>query len=115
MNTAMKKTLKTALASAILSISIIPTTAISSHAKSVEPTRINGEGFRKCKAQGDSGYTAIIRGRSLYTAPRNGDFGLFNVRSCFQTKAQCVNFVRNVPRHIRGVYDIQYSSCKARG
>ena len=111
----MKYSLPALVASALVAITIIPTTTNISHARSGETVRLNGEGFRKCKAQGNSGYTAIVRGTSLYGATRNGDFGTFNLRSCFQTRAECSRFVSSIPQIVRGVNDIHYASCKARG
>jgi hypothetical protein len=110
-----KRPAATLLASALFAASLMPATFHTASAKQFETVRINSEGFRKCKALGDSGYTAVVRGRSLYNTTRNGDFGQFNIRTCFQTKAACAGFVSRVPNIIRGVFDIQYRACTARG
>ncbi len=111
----MKKSLNAMFAAVLLAASFIPATSSVSHARGSETVRINGEGFRKCKALGDSGYTAIVRGRSVYGGTNNGAFGSFNLRSCFETRAECSRFVGSVPYIVPGVFDIRYSSCKARG
>ncbi len=111
----MRNALTAFAASAIIAMTLMPATTSIANARGAETVRLNSEGFRKCKAQGNSGYTAIVRGTSLFGATRNADFGTFSLRSCFQTRAACSNFVNSIPHIIRGVNDIHYASCKARG
>ena len=111
----MKKTLGALITSAMLAITMVPfTTHVASAAATANTAKLNGEGFRNCKAQGDTGYTAIVRGLSSAKSTRNGDFGKFYLRNCFQTKAECKSYVKNVPNILLGVSSITYSSCKAR-
>lgn len=111
----MRKIITTLCTTALLTITLIVPTITSSQARGSETVRLNGEGFRACKALGDSGYTAIVRGTSLNGVSRNGSFGTFNIRSCFETRNECRRFVGSIPHIVPGVNDIHYSSCKARG
>lgn len=111
----MRNALTAFAASAMVAMTLVPVTTSISHARGAETVRLNSEGFRKCKAQGNSGYTAIVRGTSLNGATRNGTFGTFSLRSCFQTRAACSNFVNSIPHIVRGINDIHYASCKSRG
>ncbi len=111
----MKNSLTAFFASMIITASILPATTTSSHAKGATLNQLSGQGFRKCQAQGSSGYTGIVRGKSSQKFNRQGDFAPFSVRSCFQTKVECKNFVNNFPRLAKGSNDVNYSSCKRRG
>ncbi len=110
----MRKIMTALCTTALLSVTLATTTTNIANARGSETVRLNGEGFRKCKAQGDSGYTAIVRGTSLNGTSRNGAFGSFNLRSCFHTRAEYSRFVNSIPHIVRGVNDIHYASCKAR-
>ncbi len=111
----MKNTLTALAAAAMMAVTLVPATTSISQARTAEIVRLKSEGFRNCRALGDSGYTAVVRGTSLFGASRNGSFGNFNLRSCFQTRAECTRFINSIPRIVRGFNDIHYASCTARG
>ncbi len=111
----MKTSIKTLLASAIVSVSILPATISVSQAQATTSTiQLRSEGFRKCKAQGNSGYTAVVVGTSTYLSSRSGDFGRFRVRSCFQTKSDCNSYLNNFDKILLGVSKFEHKSCKSR-
>lgn len=111
----MKNTITAFIASSMLALTLVPATTGASHAKATyNVNKLQGEGFRACKAQGDTGYTAKVRGTTLNGTSlisENG-FAKFYVRSCFQTKAECNNYVKTFTKRLAGVNEISYTSCK---
>ena len=76
--------------------------------------RINSEGFRACKALGDRGYTAIVRGLYSNGSERTGS-GPFHIRTCFETAAQCERFIGRIRNHVAGIEELRYRKCSPRG
>lgn len=114
----MKNSLTTFVTSAMLAMTLVPATSTISQAKATYNIgELKGEGFRACKAQGNSGYTAIVRGTTLDEGSLfvEEGFGTFYVRSCFQTQAQCKSYVKSFAKRLAGVNEIKYTSCKSRG
>ncbi len=77
--------------------------------------RINGEGFRICKAMGDNGYSAVARGYlSDGGGQREGGFRYFQIRTCFETHSQCEHFISRIHHQISGIQRLDYLRCKSR-
>ena len=79
--------------------------------------KINGEGFRICRAfdaNDTKAWTARANGL-LIDGAGNGDYNrYFSVRTCFKTKAECQNFIDRIEHKIHGVDYIRYAGCKPR-
>lgn len=118
----MQSLKKLALAT-VVCLAPLASTATSAHAVAPNfPTaavmHINAEGFRICKAMGDRGHTAIIRGLL-------GDGGgsirggavhsRFNIRTCFETRAECNHFLDRIHHRVSQIEQIYISRCRARG
>ena len=114
----MKNKITAFIASSMLALTFVPaSTGISQAKATYNINELQGEGFRACRAQGNTGYTAIVRGTTLNESSifnENG-FGKFYIRSCFQTKAECSNYVKSFTKRLAGVNEISYTSCKSRG
>ena len=79
--------------------------------------RINGEGFRACKAMGNSGYTAIARGiiSEGGGGGRRGSLGqAFQIRTCFKTSSACENFIDRIHHKVGKIDELRYINCKPR-
>lgn len=114
----MKNSLTAIVTSAMLAMTFVPATTTLSQAKATyNVNELKGQGFRACKAQGDTGYTAIVRGTTLNESSifNEQGFGRFYVRSCFETKAECKSYVNNFTKLLAGVNEIKYTSCTLRG
>ncbi len=114
----MKNTISAFIASSLLALTLVPATTGASHAKATfNVNKLQSEGFRACKAQGDTGYTARIRGTTLNGTSLFSEKGFpkFYVTSCFQTKAECSNYVKTFKNRLAGVNEISHTSCKRRG
>ena len=77
---------------------------------SYEAGKINFEGLKICKELGNTGWVGTARGHTSYADQY--DAGLFNVRTCFKTKAECLNFVNRIEHHIYPVDVVTYRGCK---
>ena len=77
---------------------------------------INAEGFRICKAMGDTGYTAIARG--ILGDGAGGYRGAgghpFNVRTCFAERSECEHFLNRIHHKISQIDELRYARCSAR-
>ena len=98
------------------------TTTTTAHAVSPNfPTaavmHINAEGFRACKAMGNSGHTAVIRGILGDGGGniRSAGYHTFNIRTCFQTSSQCNYFLDRIHHKVSQIEQINYSRCSSRG
>lgn len=78
--------------------------------------KINSDGFRTCKAMGDNGYTAIARGTlgDGGGGVHRGGFRYFQVKTCFETQAQCNHFINRIHHRISQIYELKYTNCKSR-
>jgi len=79
-------------------------------------TKINGEGFRKCRAFDESGaqaWTANAKGR--LEEDSGGFLDIFNIKTCFATKAECEKFIGRIHHHVLGIEELRFTSCKVRG
>ena len=79
-------------------------------------TKINGEGFRKCKAFDSSGaqaWTANAKGR--LEEDSGGFLDIFNIKTCFATKSECNRFINRIHHHVLGIEELRYARCTARG
>ncbi|MEM7216404.1 MAG: hypothetical protein AAF423_12755 [Pseudomonadota bacterium] len=78
--------------------------------------KINGEGFRKCKSLGSSGYTAVARGilGDGGGGDRSSGFRNFQVRTCFETRAQCDRWIDRIDHKISQIEHLHFIRCKAR-
>lgn len=74
--------------------------------------QINGEGFRTCKALGNSGYTATASG-ILSSGTARGS-GKFRLRTCFRTLGECKNFLARIPNLVGKIDTIRHRTCKPR-
>lgn len=116
----MRKMIKLA-AAGIVVIGSAATVMTSAHA--VAPNfpgaavaKINGEGFRKCKAMGNSGYTAVARGilGDGGGGDRSSGYRNFQIRTCFETRAQCDRFIARIDHRISQIELLRYAGCKSR-
>ena len=77
--------------------------------------RLNGEGFRTCKAMSNSGYTAVVRGIvSEGGGESSGGSQVFQVRTCFKTSSTCEHFLKRIHHTIGKIEKIRYLKCKSR-
>lgn len=79
-------------------------------------TKINGEGFRKCKAFDKSGaqaWTANAKGR--LEEDSGGFLDIFNIKTCFATKSECSRFIDRIHHHVLGIEELRYARCTERG
>ncbi len=114
---------KIARLAAIGALALSPAlSAGSAHAVSANFTeaaiqKINWDGFQTCKAQGDTGYTAVARG--IHSAGGGGTFrggfNAFQIRTCFETAAKCENFLNRIHHKVANIENFHYIGCKARG
>ncbi len=75
--------------------------------------RINSDGFRRCNALGNRGFTAIVTGiNEGGSGP--GATG-FRVHTCFETRAGCENFTQNIGRWVGTINRLRSRGCFARG
>ena len=102
------------LAALLLATTLTSSPITIVQAKTISLSKMKGEGFRKCKAQGKSGYTAVIKGSTLTSGTKNALAGKFSIRSCYKTKSECNRFARNIPNLVSGINTIEYSACKPR-
>ena len=99
-----------------LPVSITPSTSEAAVAGRGSITKINGEGFRKCKAFDESGakaWTANAKGR--LEEDSGGFLDIFNIKTCFATRAECEKFIDRIHHHVLGIEELRFTSCKARG
>jgi len=88
-------------------------TAASPNTPGAAIVKINGEGFRICKAFGNSGYTAMVHGQVQGVSTRSGSRS-FRVRTCFENKAQCDRFLARIHHKIGGIDRLYRTKCKSR-
>lgn len=78
-------------------------------------TKINSEGFRKCKAfdaSGTKAWTANAKGR--LEDGSGGFLDIFNIKTCFTTKAECNKFISRIHHHVLAIEELRYARCKVR-
>ena len=87
----------------------------SADARGTSLTKLQNEGFRACRAQGRSGYTAVVKGKRdpAYYGVRGGTDN-FSLRYCFPSRSQCERFISRAMIEIRDVQEIRYRSCEPR-
>ena len=105
------------LAAAPLATSLTPAQAtIPVNSASAQIVKINGEGFRACRALGKNGFKASVSGISDDGGggDRSAGFRYFRVNNCFETRAQCNKFLDRIHHKVPGIYKIHYIACKAR-
>ena len=89
--------------------------AVSPNFPSAALTKINYDGFYKCKAMGASGYTAIARGIvGDGGGYRSASSRNFQLRTCFTTLAQCTHFIDRIEHYVSQIDEIRYAACKPR-
>lgn len=90
--------------------------AISPNFPSAALLKINSDGFRTCKALGNSGYTAVARG--LLGDGGGGRRGAgnrpFQLRTCFETASQCEHFLDRIHHRISQIEQLNYIGCSSR-
>ena len=89
----------------------IPQGAAFATAGAGQALHINGEGRRICRAlaQNPAPYwEAKVRGQFL---DRNAGTNRFVVKTCFRSRAACLNFAGNIRHVMQGVEVVQYSRC----
>lgn len=83
-----------------------------------QTTRINYQGFQKCKALGSSGFKASLSGFS-FDGPGGGNFSgggfSFRINTCFESKAQCEHFIDRIHHHVSSIERLYHARCIARG
>ena len=79
-------------------------------------SKINSQGFRICRAMGNSGYTAVARGilGDGGGGLRSAGFRQFQVRTCFETAAACERFIDRIDHRISQIEQLYYAGCKPR-
>ncbi len=91
--------------------------AVSPNFPSAALLKINSDGFRTCKALGNSGYTAVARG--LLGDGGGGRRGAgdrpFQLRTCFETASQCERFLDRIHHRISQIEQLNYIGCTPRG
>ena len=116
----MKKLPKTIAASLFAAASLTsmmqPAQAISPNFSGAVVTQLNNQGFKTCKAMGDSGYTAIARGilGDGGGGNRSPGYRNFQVRTCFETSAACEKFIKRIDHKISQIEQLYYAGCKSR-
>ncbi len=103
-----------------IAVSAIVATPILSAANAAIPGRgaivkINGEGSRKCKAfdaSGTKAWTANAKGR--LEEGSGGFLDIFNIKTCFATKAECNRFIDRIHHHILAIEELRFARCKVR-
>ncbi len=113
-------TIRKFVMASIIGLSPIATTAyaVSPNFPTAAVLHINAEGFQICKAMGDNGHTAKIRGLlgDGGGGYRGGSvYHTFSIRTCFETRAQCNHFLDRIHHKVSQIEQINYSRCKARG
>lgn len=90
--------------------------AVSANYPGAAVAKINGQGFRTCKAMGDSGYTAVARGilGDGGGGSNSGGFRYFQVRTCFKTSSACDKFINRIDHKISQIEELYYAGCKSR-
>jgi hypothetical protein len=117
----MNHSLTAFFASSLLAMTLVPAATTASHAFSGKAVynvnKLQNQGFRACKALGDTGYTGVVRGTTLNGTSLFSERGFpkFYVRSCFETKAECTGYVNTFAKRLIGVNEISYRSCKRTG
>jgi len=78
--------------------------------------KINSDGFRACKALGGNGYTATARGvlGDGGGGDRSSGFRAFQIRTCFESRAQCVRFVDRIHHRVSQIEQLYHIGCKSR-
>ena len=105
--------LSTMVASPILMVASTSQAAVAGRGSI---TKINGEGFRKCKAFDESGtqaWTAKAKGR--LEEDSGGFLDIFNIKTCFATKSECNRFIDRIHHHVLGIEELRYARCTERG
>ncbi|MDJ0614178.1 MAG: hypothetical protein QNJ29_10920 [Rhizobiaceae bacterium] len=92
--------------------------AVSPNFTEAAISKINWDGFQACKALGNSGYTAVIRG--IHNAAsggtyRNGGEARFNIRTCFETAQECERFSSRIHHKVANIEQVWLNRCSPRG
>jgi len=107
------KLISKTLAVAIIAATPILGTTVASQAGqgiSAETTRINHEGFHRCKLLRGRGYKASVAGISDAGLSSAG-FAKFRVNTCFETRTQCFHFLDRIHHHITSIDRIHHAKC----
>lgn len=113
MKTIAKMTSVGVLVFGALASSLIPAHSAYPKSNGAAITKINFEGFQKCNSFGDRGYSATAGGIVDQGSARSG-LRTFQIRTCFETRAQCEHFLGRIHHTISGIEELRYSNCKAR-
>ena len=117
----MKNHIFSLLAAVSISLSTTFIPVHSAHAAQTSLTKLQNDGFRACRAQGKTGFTAVVRGTSSAGFEgsrglgRSGSDAKFSLRYCFASLNECQRFVSRAGHIISDVQDIRYRSCDRRG
>ena len=78
--------------------------------------KINSDGFRICRAMGNTGYSAVARGilGDGGGGHRTAGFRHFQIRTCFRSRAQCEHFLDRIHHRISQIEQLHYIGCKSR-
>ena len=91
--------------------------AISPNYTEAAISKLNWDGFKTCKALGDSGYTAITRG--THSAGSSGPEGRgdsrFDIRTCFKTASACERHVNRIHHKVGNIEQLWLNRCYPRG
>ncbi len=103
-------------AAASFSAMLQPANAVSANFPGAAVSKINSQGFKTCKAMGDSGYTAVARGilGDGGGGVNSGGFRYFQIRTCFKTSAACEKFIKRIDHKISQIERLNYAGCKSR-
>lgn len=101
-------------ATAVLPILIAMTASAYATAGPGQTVHLNGEGRKICRALADRNapyWDAKVRGR--YNSRFAGS-DRFTVRTCFESRAGCLDFTNRFRHYVQGVEAIYYARCEAR-
>lgn len=90
--------------------------AVAPNFPSASVTQINSQGFRICKSMGKTGYTAVARGLlgDGGGGRRSGSSRYFQLRTCFETQAQCHHFIDRIHHRVSQIDQLNYIGCSPR-
>ncbi|MGI9351749.1 MAG: hypothetical protein ACR2O3_09320 [Rhizobiaceae bacterium] len=104
------------LALGMIGSAVTSANAIAPNFPGAAVAKINGEGFRICRAMGNSGYSAVARGilGDGGGGDRSSGYRSFQIRTCFQSRAQCEHFLDRIHHRISQIEQLHYIGCKSR-
>ena len=104
--------LRSALFSAALALPVLPAMEQAALAQGAgQAVHINANGRNICRAlarQSGSYWEVKVRGRFLDSYAGSNRFV---VKTCFETRSECVNYAENIRHHIQGVETVNYARC----